>query len=391
MINNRHIPAVPGWKKPKTLDLNRNEDAQVLDKLIAQGKVRFVSDKVHSAIEELYHIENPSQIDQLDQAAFDSYLQGFGGGDLSKYGVWVYYPWNLTVVHFPPQEDLSRLRGSRNRNLISDNERQVLKDGKTVVVFGLSVGSNAVDSLLMQGIGSRYVLVDMDQLDPTNLNRIRAAYDQVGVHKVDLVAKKISELDPFIEQVHYKQGVDEASLDEILTKYQPDILIDEIDSLRMKILIRLRAKEQKIPVLMATDDGDDILLDVERYDLDDVPILHGILPQDVIDEILQNKQMDRRQMGAIIGHYFVNLENVPLRMIESLLEVGKSLPSWPQLGGAAVLSGLYLAYASKKILLGQDINSGRFLMGPEAQLNPAIQTDDYKNKKAEQIKKLTQG
>jgi hypothetical protein len=385
------VPPVPGWQEPLVFDLNNEQDVPALNELLAQKKVRFVSDKIRSAIEELYHIENPSQIDSLDKEAFDNYLKSFGNGRLGHYGVWVYYPWNATLVHFPPPEDLARLRGSRNRNLISEDERKVLKQDKTIVIFGLSVGSNAVDSLLMQGIGSQLVLVDMDQLDPTNLNRIRAAYDQVGIHKVDIVAKKISELDPFLEQVHYREGVDEGTLAEILAKYQPAIIIDEIDSLRMKILIRQSARQHKIPVLMATDDGDDILLDIERFDLSDAPILHGLLPQEVIDQILANEKMDRRQMGAIIGKYFVNLENVPLRMLESLLEVGKTLPSWPQLGGAAVLSGLYLAYGARKILLGQPLNPGRFVMGPEAQLNPDVRTEEYKRKKAELIKKMMQG
>ena len=91
--------------------------------------------------------------------------------------------------------------------------------------------------------------------------------------------------------------------------------------------------------------------------------------------------MSRRETGAIIGKYFVNLDNVPIRMLESLLEVGKTLPSWPQLGGAAVLSGVYLAYIAKKILLGQKIKSGRFLVGPDELLNPETKSAAYKKRK----------
>lgn len=381
---------VTGWEAPLLFDLNEPEAEAALRTLQRQNKIVRVSDHIEAAIEELYHIANPSQIDRLDQQEYQTFREQFGDGNLDKYGMWVFYPWSGTVVHVPPKEDLRRLRGSRNRNLITDDERRALADDKTILIVGLSVGSNAVDSLLMQGVGSRYILVDMDQLDPTNLNRIRAAYEQVGVHKVDIVAKKISELDPYLEQVHYKDGLDESSLEEILGQYKPDIIIDEMDSLRMKVIIRQRAKSLGIPVLMATDDGDDILLDIERYDDSaDTPILHGILPEEVLQSILENQRMSRGEMGAIIGRYFVNLENVPVRMLESLMAVGQTLPSWPQLGGAAVLSGLYLAYAARKILLGQAINSGRFLMGPEAQLNPTMQTAEYQQHKAELISLMT--
>lgn len=383
------LQKVSGWEPPQIFNGGQKTE---INELKEKGLIKYVSDNMETAVEELYHIENPTQIDDLDRASYENFVKDFGDGDLGRYGSWVYFPWNSSLVHFPKENDLRRLRGSRNRNLITDQERKTLISDKTILILGLSVGSNVVDSLLMQGIGSRYILVDMDSLDPTNLNRIRASYDQLGVHKVDVVAKKISELDPFIDQVHYKDGLDEENLEEILAKYRPDIIVDEMDSLRMKLLVRMRAKDEGIPVLMATDDGDDILLDIERFDLDaEQPILHGILPESVIEEVLSNKKMNRREAGAIIGKYFVNLENVPLRMIESLLEVGKSLPSWPQLGGAAVLSGLYVAYAAKRILLGQPLNSGRFLMGPEQQLNPEIDSEDYKNRKKELIALMTGG
>lgn len=378
----KKLNTVPGWEKPSVFDLNNEADVANLNRLINSNKIYRISDNIGEAIEELYHIANPSQIDKADPEAYQAFVTSFGNGNYDMYGRWVYFPWSGNITHFPTKNDLGRLRGSRNRNLVTEEERKTLIEGKTILVLGLSVGSNAVDSLLMQGIGSKYVLVDMDNLAPSNLNRIRASYDQIGIHKVDIVAKKISELDPFLEQVHYKNGINEDNIEGILADHKPDIIIDEMDSLRMKILIRMHAQRLRIPLIMATDDGDDILLDIERYDLSaDLPILHGILPQPIIDDLLNDKQMDRREAGAIIGKYFVGLENVPLRMLESLSEIGKSLPSWPQLGGAAVLSGLYLAYATRKILLGQNINSGRFLMGPEPQLNPDIVTSEYKDKK----------
>lgn len=383
--------AIPVWQPPQIFNLSDEEHKEQLQQLCETGKIRAVFDQIDAALDELFDIAYPAKKDSKTPEEVAKFTQKLTREDKVAYGNWIYFPWSGSVVHFPPKDDLRCLRGSRNRNLITEEERQALIDNKTIVIFGLSVGSNVVDSLLLQGVGSKYIIVDMDHLDPTNLNRIRASYDQVGVHKVDVVAKKISELDPYIEQVHYKNGADEGNLEEILTKYRPDIVIDEMDSLRMKVLVRMRAKELGLPVLMATDDGDDILLDIERFDQDATqPILHGILPEEVIQMILGNSEMSRAEIGAIIGQYFVGLENVPIRMLESLMEVGRTLPSWPQLGGAAVLSGLYLSYAARKILLDQNLNAGRFLMGPEAQLNPDLQSQAYKERKETLIQQMQQ-
>lgn len=386
------IPKVSGWQPPIMFDLSNQADTSKLQKLIEQNEVNFVSDEISEAIEELYHMYNPTEIDKVDQVNYSEFIKKFTseGGTYDAYGTWVYYPWSQNLVHFPQKDDFRKLRGLRNRNLITEDERQKLISNKTILILGLSVGSNVADLLLLQGIGSRYILVDMDSLSPTNLNRIRVGYEQVGIHKVDVVAKKLSGLDPFLEQVHYKSGINEINLEEILTKYKPDIIVDEMDSLRMKMVIRTRAKEMGIPVVMATDNGDNILLDIERFDeQEDLPILHGILPDNILNDILNNKEMSRREAGAIIGRYFVDLKNVPLRMIESLLEVGRTIPSWPQLGGAAVLSGLYVAYAVKKIILNQPLSTGRFLMGPDYQLDPSIATAKYNAQKDKLIEIMT--
>lgn len=378
------------WSAPQIFDMNNAIHREKIDQLKKTGDIVKVIDSIDQAFEELFHIENPKLIDEDISERLKEFVEKKCANGTDNYGRWVYFRWSSQLVHFPEPDDLRKLRGSRNRNLITEEERQKLINDKCIVVSGLSVGSNVVDSLLMQGIGSKYVLVDMDNLSPTNLNRIRASYSDVGLHKVDILAKKISELDPYIEQVHYTKGLDESNLDEIISIHKPNLMVDEMDSLRMKIIIRLKARENRIPLLMATDNGDNIILDVERYDLKEhLPILHGILPKNIIEDILVNKPMSRSEAGSIIGRYFADLQNVPIRMIESLMQVGVTIPSWPQLGGAAVLSGLYVAYAARKIILGEDINDGRYLMGPDEQLDPSVSTKEYIHKKTELISRLT--
>jgi hypothetical protein len=53
-------------------------------------------------------------------------------------------------------------------------------------------------------------------------------------------------------------------------------------------------------------------------------------------------------------------------MLRSLLEVGKTIYSWPQLGNAATLCGAVAAYLAKEIILkNKEIKSCRVLINIE--------------------------
>ncbi len=148
----------------------------------------------------------------------------------------------------------------------------------------------------------------------------------------------------------------------------------------MKIMLRESAKEQRLPVVMAADDGDNSLLDIERYDQDEALLpFSGLVPGEVLEKI-RHGELTRPEIGATIGKYFVGLDNIPLRMFESLAEVGKTLPSWPQLGGAAALSGIVVAYAVRKIILGQPLKTGRTLIAVDAVLDLELQEESYRQK-----------
>lgn len=338
-------------------------------------------DKSELAIDELFDIVYPAKKDTKTAQEVEEYSKQKLGEQPGEWGCWFYYPWLNTVVHFPPKEDLWALRTSRNRNLITSGEQKKLLDS-TILIAGMSVGSNIVEALVSQGIGGRYIIADMDSIEPSNLNRIRSPYHHVGLAKVDAIARKVWEIDPYIEVVQLAEGISEANLEEQLGKYHVNVIVDEIDDLKMKIMIREKAKAHSLPVVMAADDGDDSLIDIERYDAGpQMEIFNGRIPKDVISRI-KTEDIPRAELGVMIGKYFVGIENTPLRMLESLVEVGKSLPSWPQLGGAAALSGVAIAYVVRKIILSYDIYDGRVLISLDEKLDKQRLTDEHKEKLA---------
>lgn len=380
MISDTNDAAAAGWESPILYNAANPADRAAIDKLVREGQIAEVHDQIQLAIDELFDIANPEKKDTKTPALLAEFAQGFGGEDLDNYGHWAYFPWDKRLVHFPPKDDLRRLRTSRNRNLVTAEEQQLLY-AATICVIGMSVGSNVVEALISGGIGGRLILMDMDYLEPSNLNRIRAPFHHIGLHKVDAIARKVSEIDPYIEQLHYRAGLNDDALAEILDAHKPDMFVDEMDDVRMKLRLRMAAKKEKIPVIMAADDGDGILVDIERFDLKpDAPLLHGLVPQEIIERIMSEEKIPRPELGMLIGKYFVGFENTPLRMFESLREVGRTLPSWPQLGGAAAMAGVVLAYTAKRIILKAPLRDGRHLLTPDEKLDPEINSAEHQAK-----------
>lgn len=344
-----------------------------IDSLKSKHSELFIFDKTHDAIDELFDIAYPKKKDIKTAEDIEEFARTLIPDGNKKWGSWVYYPWLNYLVHFPPKELYRSLRSSRNRNLITEDEQKTLY-AATIAVVGMSVGSNVVEALVSGGIGGTLILVDMDYIEPSNLNRIRSPYYHVGLHKVDAISRKVWEIDPYINIVHYRDGLNEENIEKIISP-EINILIDEMDELRMKIRLREVAKSLCIPVIMAADDGDNSLIDIDRYDIDNnTEILNGLIPKEVLLKI-KTEKLSRKEIGATIGKYFIGVENIPLRMFESLAEVGKSLPSWPQLGGAAALSGVTMSYVAKNIILGNKINSGRILVSLDEKLS-SPQLDD---------------
>ena len=120
-------------------------------------------------------------------------------------------------------------------------------------------------------------LADFDTLELSNLNRLKAGVASLGVEKLIIAAREISEIDPFIKLTLFREGITEANIDSFLHDGgKLDLVIDECDSFDIKLLIREKAKAVQIPVMMDTSDRG--MLDVERFDQEpERKIFHGLL------------------------------------------------------------------------------------------------------------------
>lgn len=313
-----------------------------------------VNDSILSQIKDLIKLQNPTTpftASDLNQLASD-YLEKNGG---ENYGNWVYYPWRNTLVHVLPEKEFAEVRTIRNKYKITEEE-QVLLSGKKIGVVGLSVGQSVSLALALERGFGELRIADFDTLELSNLNRLRAGVHYLGVKKTTIVQREIAEIDPYLQVTVFEEGLTEDNLDEFLNKNGSlDLLIDECDSLDMKLMMRERAREYRIPVLMDTSDRG--MLDVERFDREpDREIFHGLV------EGLDYKGLKDLPMKEKIPVVLkiTGLETLSTRMKASLLEVNQSITSWPQLASSVFLGGALGAHASRQLLLGKPLKSGRY-------------------------------
>ncbi|MFH1781247.1 MAG: ThiF family adenylyltransferase, partial [Patescibacteria group bacterium] len=277
--------------------------------------------------------------------------------DLDYFGVWVFYPWNNELVHCLPEDEYYMIRTARNRNLVTSKEQEKLRDF-TIGIIGLSVGQASALTLAISGMCNCMKLADPDVIEASNLNRIHGGLNVVGLYKTEYIARRIYELNPFAKLKVYPESITEKNLNTFLMEdYKVNAIIDAFDDVKMKIKLRMVAKEKRIPVLMATDLGDGVIIDIERYDINkDTPIFNGRLHENEIQKLPDKmKYKDIAQ----IAMRMIGKENIPKLMIESLQLVGKEISGHPQLGLASFLGGSIMSYAIKQICLGKVMKSER--------------------------------
>lgn len=276
-----------------------------------------------------------------------------------RLGSWVYFPWNGKFIHMLGEKDYFRLRTNRNRNLITLSEQKKLE--KSVVgIIGLSIGSAYARNLVQQGIARTLKLVEFDFLETTNLNRVYASVADLGLLKLQIIAKQIYELDPYWKLDFNTQGLNAGNLNNFLAGGEPvGLIIEAIDDLKMKIRLRLAARKYRIPVVMFTNLGDRVMIDIERYDIDkNSKMFNGVIGN-VPEKILRRKLTPKNINNFVTE--LVGLKNTPRRALNSLSLIGKELVGRPQLAGTVNISGGLSAFIARKIILGKNVPSGRYL------------------------------
>ena len=354
---------------PDLFDLAKQRDVSAVKRLISAKNIRTLGDDYEEQLTELFGVEHPSQVYAPGfKEKAQKHIEGLAKEKpLWQQGKWAYYPWRSALVHILPDKDYQLVRTARNRNLITADEQKKFYDA-VVGIGGLSIGNSVALSIVLQG-GARHIrIADHDRLALSNMNRVRAGAENLGLLKVHMTARQIYEINPYAKVEVFPDGLTKGNIKRFFDgPPKLDIVIDELDNLAVKYLIREQAKRCRLAVVMAADNGDNAVVDVERYDMKPQPkFFHGRLGNVSYDALAH---LDKFGIGKTITKH-IGPENVTERMQKSLLEMGKTIVSWPQLGGAAILNGSAVAYCVRKIICGEPLEKNRALVSLDEKLVP---------------------
>ncbi|RIW12048.1 Rv1355c family protein [Algoriphagus lacus] len=318
------------------------------------SKYVYTVDAIDSQVMDLIKANQPEiqfSKSELEKMVVDFFIDK----ERDFYGNWVFYPWKNTLVHILGEEEFVRVRTLRNNYKITPSEQAELSK-KKVGIVGLSVGQSIALAMALERSCGEMRLADFDTLELSNLNRLKAGVTSLGIEKVVIAAREISEIDPYLKVTLFREGIHEGNIQEFLMgNGKLDLLVDECDSLDIKVLLREKSKEANVPVMMDTSDRG--MLDIERFDLEPQrPIFHGML-EGITKAELAN--LSNKERVAIVLK-ITGLETLSLRMKASLLEIGSSITSWPQLASGVFLGGASVAHVGRRLLLGDKVPSGRF-------------------------------
>ncbi len=142
----------------------------------------------------------------------------------------------------------------RTRSLIGEDNLQALKASSVAVVGLGGVGSFAAEAIARCGVG-RMILIDKDRVDITNINRqLIALQSTVGEYKVDVMKKRIADINPEANIDTYAVAYTAGTADTFIFA-GVDVIIDAIDSIDDKVELISRATRAGIPILSCMGAG----------------------------------------------------------------------------------------------------------------------------------------
>ncbi|MGJ8691241.1 MAG: tRNA cyclic N6-threonylcarbamoyladenosine(37) synthase TcdA [Thalassotalea sp.] len=154
---------------------------------------------------------------------------------------------------------ISRLYGQSGANIIQHSHFCIIGIG--------GVGSWVAEALARTGVGA-ITLIDLDDICITNTNRqIHAVADTIGDSKVDVMAARITTINPECHITAIEDFVTDENLTSLLTA-QFDYVIDAIDSVKIKTAIIAHCKRNKLPLITIGGAGGQI--DPSKITIDDL-------------------------------------------------------------------------------------------------------------------------
>ena len=196
---------------------------------------------------------------------------------------------------------------SRTELLIGNSGLEKLRRS-TVIIFGIGgVGSFTVEALARAAIG-HLILVDFDDICLTNINRqLHALRSTVGQAKIEVMKRRILEINPEAHVEVIKEFYSDAEADRILGR-KLDYVVDAIDTVSSKVSLVKQCLHRKIPLISSMGAGN--RLTAENYRVTDISKTSG-------DPLAKAVRKLLRKEGITKGVKVVSTPDLPLAPLSS--------------------------------------------------------------------------
>ncbi len=143
--------------------------------------------------------------------------------------------------------ELELERYSRQIKLFGEDVQRKLKRCRVLIAGVGGLGTVVAMNLAALGIG-KLVLVDHDVVKRSNLNRqLLYSEDDIGKPKALVAARRLKELNPFIETIPVPTRIEEYNVSDLVKDV--DIVIDALDNWRTRFVLNEACVRKNVPLI----------------------------------------------------------------------------------------------------------------------------------------------
>ncbi|MBR3075319.1 MAG: tRNA threonylcarbamoyladenosine dehydratase, partial [Bacteroidales bacterium] len=156
----------------------------------------------------------------------------------------------------------------RSSMLIGEDALGMLNSSRVAVAGLGGVGGMAAEMLVRAGVG-HIVLIDVDTVSPSNLNRqLPALHSTLGRRKCDVMRERLTDINPDLEIQCIPEYLNEESIPGIFGSLELDGVVDAIDTLSPKIALIQHCLAKGIFLVSSMGSGSK--LDATKVRVDDI-------------------------------------------------------------------------------------------------------------------------
>ncbi|MEU3713670.1 HesA/MoeB/ThiF family protein [Streptomyces catenulae] len=236
----------------------------------------------------------------------------------------------------------------RNRGFVPDRMQQELSRARVLIAGCGSTGGAAVEPLTRLGVQD-FVLVDVGEFELNNLNRQHATFADIGSHKAEVAARRVTEINPHARVTVVTDGVTTENARRLVESCA--VVIDGVDvtersGWRAKYALHEAAARARRPVLTGYDMAGTQYIRFHDYRRP------GLRP---FDGKITAAMVERTMVWSLLFKA-IPVRFIPLEMLRNAREhLGEEGYSVPQLVYASLQFGALSARMTAEILAGNPV------------------------------------